>query len=121
MHIHPQVLALLTASMLAVVPAFCQTPTQPEASAAAASSVPGRADPTNANATIAALIYRSAFEGYRPNVEVEVGPWKDANDNVGRIGGWRTYARQARQPDAAASAAGEPKPAPAGHPGHPTQ
>lgn len=57
-----------------------------------------------------ALPYRSAFEGYRPFAEEKVASWKEANDTVGRIGGWRAYARQAQEPKAAAPHAGHGKP-----------
>jgi len=47
--------------------------------------------------------FRSALEGYQPYTDEKIIPWKEANDNVGRIGGWREYAKEARQaPDAAA-------------------
>jgi hypothetical protein len=49
--------------------------------------------------------YRSALEGYRPFADQEVAPWKESNDNVGRIGGWRAYAREAQ------GAASGPRPA----------
>ncbi|NUZ08494.1 hypothetical protein [Piscinibacter koreensis] len=39
--------------------------------------------------------YRSAFEGYARFTDEPVGSWKAANDNVGRIGGWRVYAKEA--------------------------
>ena len=39
--------------------------------------------------------YRSALEGYQPYTDKKVGNWKEANDNVGRIGGWREYAKEA--------------------------
>lgn len=59
---------------------------------------------------------RSAFEGYRAFAEQELRPWKEANDEVGRIGGWRAYAREAQgavaEAPAAASAA-QPATAPA--------
>lgn len=42
-------------------------------------------------------IYRSAFEGYRAYKEEKVGPWRDANDVVGRIGGWQAYARESQE------------------------
>ena len=61
--------------------------------------------------------YSSAFEGYQPYTEQPVAPWRAANDNVGRIGGWRAYAREAQQgaaPAAPAAAASSPRPAPAG-------
>ena len=41
--------------------------------------------------------YRSAFEGYQPYTDEKIAPWKESNDNVGRIGGWREYAKQAAQ------------------------
>lgn len=42
--------------------------------------------------------YRSALEGYRPYTEEKTVDWKAANDTAGRIGGWRVYAKEARQP-----------------------
>lgn len=53
--------------------------------------------------------YRSAFDGYRHFAEEEVQPWKQTNDTVREIGGWRAYAREMREP-AKVPAAGE-KPA----------
>lgn len=52
-----------------------------------------------------AVSFRSALEGYQPYTDEKTVNWKEANDNVGRIGGWREYAKEARQaqtPDAAA-------------------
>ena len=43
--------------------------------------------------------YRSAFEGYKPYTDDKLLDWKDANDNTGRIGGWRVYAKEASQPE----------------------
>lgn len=54
--------------------------------------------PVNSGGTGAAsdsLRYRSAFEGYRRYADEPVTPWKAANDQVGRIGGWKTYAKEA--------------------------
>lgn len=65
-----------------------------------------RGDVSDPKATVPPLVYSSALQGYRPNVEVEVAAWKDRNDNVGRIGGWRVYAKEALQPDAATPGAG---------------
>ena len=61
------------------------------------------------------LEYRSAFEDYRPFAPAEVQPWRQSNDTVRDIGGWKAYAREisgAKGPQAA-----PPKPAP-GHGGH---
>ena len=49
----------------------------------------------------ASSIYRSAFEGYKPYTDEKTIDWKQANDNTGKIGGWREYAKEAQQPDAA--------------------
>ncbi|MES2972347.1 MAG: hypothetical protein V4757_02005 [Pseudomonadota bacterium] len=38
--------------------------------------------------------YRSAMEGYQPYSETKMVPWKEANDTVGKIGGWRAYAKE---------------------------
>ncbi len=65
----------------------------------------------------AASGFQSALEGYQPYTDEKIAPWKEANDNVGRIGGWRAYAKeaqQAQQAPAAAGAAGQPDP----HAGH---
>ncbi|MGH6623437.1 MAG: hypothetical protein ACREBN_05670 [Burkholderiaceae bacterium] len=40
------------------------------------------------------VVYRSAFDGYRPDKEAEADNWKRANDTVHTIGGWRSYARE---------------------------
>ena len=40
------------------------------------------------------LDFRSAFDGYRAFADETVAPWRDTNDLVGRIGGWRVYARE---------------------------
>lgn len=42
-------------------------------------------------------VYRSAFEAYKPYAEQGVATWRDSNDTAARIGGWRAYAREARQ------------------------
>ena len=42
--------------------------------------------------------YRSAFEDYKPYTDEKVVNWQEANDNTGRIGGWRAYAKEAAQP-----------------------
>lgn len=99
-------------------------------SAASAQKTPA-ADPLDAQAQVPRLTHDSSLAQYRRMSVESVGSWRKANDNVGRIGGWRTYLREAQQPDAPASAAGAAKPAaadkaerpargmPAGHHGHP--
>ena len=55
------------------------------------------ADPTQAQAHSPPVQYRSPFRDYRRLGDEKLIPWKAANDEVGRIGGWRTYAREARE------------------------
>jgi hypothetical protein len=74
----------------------------------------GRPDPLNALASVPPAIHASAFADYRPAGEAKVGSWRKANDEVARIGGWRAYAREASQPDAAPAA--RPQAAPASPP-----
>ena len=71
------------------------------AQTAVASPLPPRAaDPTHSQAEVPAAHYRSAFASYRRHIEAVPTAWKDANDTVTRIGGWRTYAREAAAPEA---------------------
>jgi hypothetical protein len=45
--------------------------------------------------------FHSVFTHYLMFIEQPVLPWREANDAVGKIGGWRFYAKEASQPDAA--------------------
>ena len=62
----------------------------------------------------AALSYTSPLNAYQAYTDQPVQSWQEANDTVGRIGGWRTYAREARTEDPAKDGA----PAAAAHEGH---
>ena len=123
MHFIPMGAALMAASAALALPVFAQN-TAPAAPVSTATSK--RLDAAAPKVAVPPLVYSSVLQGYRPNVEVEVGSWKDANNNVGRIGGWRVYAKEARQPDAVVPGAGaasaptvpDAKPMPAGHAGH---
>ena len=48
--------------------------------------------------------YRSALEGYQRYSDEPIQPWRESNDNVGKIGGWRVYAREAQGAQAAPAA-----------------
>ena len=56
-----------------------------------------RPDPADPSARVPAAEYRSPFADYRPLGDEAVGNWRAANDEVGRIGGWRAYAREAQE------------------------
>ena len=80
-------------------------PAAPAASATWAASVAAEG---------ARLAYRSAFDGYRGFTDQPVESWRKANDDVGRIGGWKAYAREGQ----GGGGAGGHEPAmPAGHGG----
>ena len=117
---------LLAAALLAALAAQAQ----PAAKAA-------KPDPLDPTANVPALRYVSSFSQYRLLGDEKPASWRDANDTVTRIGGWRAYAREAQQPDpapaanpatapTAAPAAPAPAtndkakivPVPAGHGGH---
>lgn len=64
-----------------------------------------RPDPLNASAAVPTFTPPSAFTGYSRHGDTRLQSWKDANDAVGRIGGWRAYAREASQASRPANAA----------------
>jgi hypothetical protein len=82
-----------------------------------------RADPLDAAASVPAARHESALKSYRRFDEAQAVPWRQANDTVERIGGWRSYARDTGAAAAASAAQpasaprSEPK-APSGHGGH---
>lgn len=74
-------------------------------------------NPADPREPTAPATYQSPFAGYRPFATGTVGPWKDMNDEVARIGGWKAYAREvyeASKPAAPADGAPKPSPAPQG-------
>ena len=70
---------------------------------------PAHPDPLDPSSSVPTLNYRSAFAGYRAFSDDKPLPWREANEAVARIGGWRAYAREAQQPDAKPSGAPAPK------------
>ena len=84
-----------------------------------------RSDPADPKARVPATLYVSPLRAYQGFAEPQVAPWRETNELVRQRGGWRAYAREAREPDApkpAASGASQPmpaaKPASGGHAGH---
>jgi len=93
-------------------------------------TISGRPDPLDPKATVPAVRHESATAQHRRLSDEKTVSWRDANDTVARIGGWRVYAREAQQsdPPAPGPAVAKPpgampadtvnKPMPAGHAGH---
>lgn len=84
---------------------------------------PAPPDPLDARSATPTLRHRSVFDGYRRQGDDAPIGWRQANDTVGRIGGWRSYAREAAasapgtapSPPASASAPAPGRPAASGH------
>ena len=74
--------------------------------AAASCAAQNKPDPLDPTAKVPALKFSSSLSGFRAFGEDKPVPWKEANDTTARIGGWRSYAREAREvtPASAASA-----------------
>lgn len=72
---------------------------------------PVKSDPLDPKAAVPALAYESSFSAYRRLGDEKQVSWREANDTVARIGGWRVYLREAQQPDAVPP--GKPASAPA--------
>lgn len=84
------------------------------AQAQAQSPFTPRPDPLDPKAQVPSVRYESVFAQFRRIGEDKPLAWREANDAVARIGGWRVYAREAQQPDPAAAAKqAAPSPAPA--------
>lgn len=97
------VIALLTAASFAQAQAQVQV-------------TPARADPLDAQVRVPAATHSSALSSYRRLGDDKRIDWKEANEAVNRIGGWRAYAREAQQPEPTPTAPAVrtvPTPAPA--------
>jgi len=69
-------------------------------------SEPKSPDPLDPSASVPLATHRSALAGYRPALpDVPVASWKEVNDRVARVGGWRVYAREAAAPTSAPASA----------------
>jgi hypothetical protein len=66
--------------------------------AGAAAAPPFRPDPLDPKARAPALTYESSFSKYRRLGDQDPVAWREANDTVTRIGGWRAYAREVQGP-----------------------
>ena len=73
-----------------------------------------QSDEISPPAPVTRLEYHSVLTQYQPYREQVLIPWRESNDTVAKIGGWRVYAKEARQasapqaqPDASHGAAHE--------------
>lgn len=83
---------------------------------AAGASGPGLSATAPRPAPSSSAGFESAFQSYRSYADEPLLPWYQANDQVGRIGGWRAYAREAQEPAAPNASATATPTAPAAAP-----
>lgn len=85
-----------------------------------------RPDPANPKLEVPPVRYESAFAGYRPFRDGPVASWRESNELVEKLGGWKAFASD-KVPDIPgspgsgkepASIAPSKAPGPAGHAGH---
>ncbi len=80
-----------------------------------------RPDPLDPKAQVPLLRHESSFAQFRRIGDDKPVAWREANDAVARIGGWRVYAREAQQPEpAVAGKPSLPALAPSQEPAQPT-
>ena len=82
----PCAVSSLLFTMLLVAQAQAQSPTT------------NRPDPLDPKAQVPSVRYESSFAQFRRIGDDKPLAWREANDAVARIGGWRVYAREAQQP-----------------------
>lgn len=85
--------------------------------AGAATALASPSDPSDPATPVPALRHDSTTARHRPLAEPQVAPWQSSNDTVGRIGGWRAYAREAHD-RASAPPSASSSPAPSAHHEH---
>ena len=70
-----------------------------------------RPDPLDSRASVLPLRHASSLDVYRRLTDEPAVSWREANDKVGRLGGWRAYAREAQQAEPSVPSAAAAKPA----------
>jgi hypothetical protein len=61
-------------------------------------------DPVVVESSAPPVQYKSPFKDYRPLSDDKRIPWRAANDEVGKIGGWRVYLRESQEDNKAVPA-----------------
>lgn len=84
---------------LYVLPTLCWLLLTPPVFVQAQSAVEDMGGPQPPKLMVTTLQYNSVFNRYHGYDEIQPGSWREANDSVGRIGGWRFYAQETGQDD----------------------
>lgn len=95
----------LAAACLVSLPLLTATAhSQPAPAAKPPSAAPAsKPDPLDPFARVPVLRYESALKSGKTAGDDKPVSWRDANDTVTRIGGWRVYLREAQLPEPAAA------------------
>lgn len=64
---------------------------------AQANSPSAKPDTKGASEATTLVEYKSSFTNYHPFVDQPTVSWREANDSVAKIGGWRAYAKESQQ------------------------
>jgi hypothetical protein len=97
---------MLSSALRWLLPAACLFAVVTTSAQGPAHSAP--ADPLDPQAQVPQTVHSTSLSHYRRWRDETLLPWREANDRVARIGGWRAYAREAARADAPASAASAP-------------
>ncbi len=81
-------------------------PAAPTTGATTATTAP------SGSGTSTLLRFESVLSRYKPMSDQKLSTWREANDTVTRIGGWRTYLKESQTPDAVAPATPNSRPEP---------
>ncbi len=93
-------LALASAAQAQAPGVPAHAPSEPPAAQPAQTAPPfPRADPLDSAAPVPPLVHRPALPETASGAADSPIPWREANDEVARIGGWRAYLREASRPE----------------------
>ena len=76
----------------------------PAVTTASSASATTASAPPIASGSPMPLQFDSVLSRYKPMTDQKLSPWREANDTVTRIGGWRTYLKESQTPDTTAPA-----------------
>lgn len=84
----------------------------------AAAQADGRALPTDPQAPVPGVQYRSAFTDYRSFREPEAADWREVNEQMRALGGHMGHAGRGKPPARPQAGQDPQRAAPGGHAGH---
>ena len=97
----PKLTAALLPALAIAGLQFSLAQAQPQADVPAppATTPTERRDPADPKVSVPPALYLSPLRAYQGLAEPPVAPWRETNELVRQRGGWRAYAREAREPE----------------------